>query len=227
MLHRGDRRAGPTAQLLRRTSASLRSCIARGRAARGRSARLAAAGGRSARPRGARHRSRVSAPAAFARAAAPPPLRAVDGVSLTVHAGETVGSGGRVGLRQVEPAACHSGARSRAHGGKSRLLGEEFSAARGESVAPSSPLHPGRVPRSVRQLRSPLARRAAGRGTFFLLDSTTGHRGAQVQRRAAARAGRSVGGRRTALSARILGRRAPADRHRSGADHGARGDRVR
>jgi peptide/nickel transport system ATP-binding protein len=65
------------------------------------------------------------------RAAAP--LRAVDGVSLTVHAGETVGlvgesGSGKSSLLKVILAL------ERSQGGQVRLLGEEFSNARGVNL---------------------------------------------------------------------------------------------
>jgi peptide/nickel transport system ATP-binding protein len=64
---------------------------------------------------------------------AAPPLRAVDGVSLSVHAGETVGLVGESGsgksslLRVIL-------ALERAQSGQVRLLGEEFSSAKGANL---------------------------------------------------------------------------------------------
>jgi peptide/nickel transport system ATP-binding protein len=64
---------------------------------------------------------------------APAPLRAVDGVSMTVHAGETVGlvgesGSGKSSLLRVVLALEQSQA------GQVRLLGEEFSSARGADL---------------------------------------------------------------------------------------------
>jgi peptide/nickel transport system ATP-binding protein len=64
---------------------------------------------------------------------AAPPLRAVDGVSLSVHAGETVGLVGQSGsgkstLLKVILAL------ERAQSGQVRLLGEEFSSAKGAEL---------------------------------------------------------------------------------------------
>jgi peptide/nickel transport system ATP-binding protein len=64
---------------------------------------------------------------------AAPPLRAVDGVSLSVHAGETVGlvgesGSGKSSLLKVILAL------ERAQSGQVRLLGEEFSSAKGANL---------------------------------------------------------------------------------------------
>jgi peptide/nickel transport system ATP-binding protein len=65
---------------------------------------------------------------------AAPPLRAVDGVSLSVHAGETVGlvggsGAGKSSLLRVILAL------ERAQSGQVRLLGEEFSSAKGANLS--------------------------------------------------------------------------------------------
>src|SRR6202022_1115333 len=99
------------------------------------------------------------------RAAAP--MRAVDGVSLCIHAGETVGLVGESGsgksslLRVVL-------ALERPQAGGVRLFGGVFSHAKGAEPASPSPRNSGGVSRSLRQFRSTMVRGAAGRRAVLL-----------------------------------------------------------
>ena len=156
----------------------------------------------------------------------PTPLRAVDGVSLSVHAGETVGLVGESGsgksslLRVIL-------ALERSQAGEVSLLGETLSHATGATLS--------RLRRSIQVVFQDPYGSFDPRWTveqligepFFLLSSPPSN---VERRRKVARVLEQVG--LSAADAQRLpweffGRRAPADRDCTRTDHGARGDRIR
>jgi peptide/nickel transport system ATP-binding protein len=130
-----------------------------GGASRGRDARaqaiLCAAPRCGAGAGGEGHRAGISSPATFAMAA-PPPLRAVDGVSLTIHRARRSGwwasrAPGKSSLLRTLLAL------DRPQRGEVRLLGEGFSDGAGRAYCAAAPIDPGGAAGSLRQLRSTLA----------------------------------------------------------------------
>ena len=153
-------------------------------------------------------------------------VRAVDGVSLSVAAGETLALVGEFGLRQVDGRPARA-APDRADRGRGPLRRAATSRSLlGRRAAPRPRRRAAHLPGPLR-LAQPAhdGRRDAGRAAAAAHRPVAGEPPRARRRSAAHR--RPEGRARPALSARVLGRPAPAHRHRPRAGGGAEADRLR
>ena len=142
-------------------------------------------------------------------------VHAVENVSFVLHGGETLAPGRGERMREVHHRTQHPAA-GRAHPRQHPLPRRGDRGSRAHRSDGPAPTHADDLPGPLRLAQSAHVRRLADRGAAPDSPHRQG-RGGQAPGGGAAVPGRPRAGARRALSARVLGRPAPARLHRAGA----------